>query len=382
MKNRATVPAAGLLLLLLAGCSWPLHARELQMIQPLQTLGCDRDAAGVVLSASDSPVTPGEGSLRLSARGDSLVRAAEALQDSGAREELFFAHVDYVLVGEGSARSGVGEVLDWFERSTQTRLRLPLFLVRGGTARELVTDSRDEQYEIAALLKALEENARRRGEVVCPTLLETARSLAEDGTALCCALRAEAGDKELSAETGAVLPRICGYGVLQEGALAGWLDLPAARGATVLLNKAGEISYALPDGAGTATVTLRRCRARLRPLRGPDGELLFRAEISARAALTGLTESGGLTRLRLARLEAALEAALKEEAESSLEAVRELGADFLGLRDAAERAFPGAAGEKEAFLSSFQWEVVPRAEIVRSYDVTGAPAREGGEDRG
>ena len=381
MKKQILIPLAGLLLLL-AGCARPVHARELQMLQPLQTLGFDGGAGDVVLSASDSPEKEGEDSLRLSARGESVVRAAAELQNFGAREELFFAHVAYVLVGEEAALAGVGEVLDWFERSTQTRLRLPLFLVRGGPAGALVTGTEDPRYEITSLLRALEETSRREGEVVCPTLLETARALAQEGTALCCALApAEAGENTFSAREGTLLPRVTGYGVLKDGALAGWLDLPAARGATILLNKSGEISYALPEASGTATLTLRRCRTELRPLR--DGEeLFFRVEIDARAALMGFSGTGGLTRSRLVRLEEALGGVLKEETELALAGAKDLEADFLGLRRAAERVFPGSTGAGEEFLKDLRWEILPRVRITRSYDVTGAPDREGGERRG
>ncbi len=352
------------------------------MLQPLQTLGFDGEAGEVILSASDSPGKEGEDSLRLSARGESVVRAAEELQNFGAREELFFAHVAYVLVGEEAARAGVGEVLDWFERSTQTRLRLPLFLVRGGTAGTLVTGTEDPQYEITSLLRALEETSRREGEVVCPTLLETARALAQEGTALCCALApTEAGENTLSAREGTLLPRLTGYGVLKDGALAGWLDLPAARGTTILLNKSGEISYALPEESGTATLTLRRCRAELRPLRDGAG-LFFRVEIDARASLTGLSGSGGLTRSRLARLEEELGAVLKEEVGLALARAKDLEADFPGLRRAAEKVYPGNVPDEEAFFQALRWEILPRVRITRSYDVSGAPGREGGEGRG
>ena len=381
MKKRALLLLPGLLLLL-TGCARPVHARELSMLQPVQTLGFDGEPGAVVISASDSPGDRGEDSLRLSARGESVVRAAEELRNFGAREELFFAHAAYVLVGEEATRSGIGEVLDWFERSTQTRLRLPLFLVRDGDARTLVTGSRDEDYEITALLKALEATSRREGEVVCPTLLETARALAEDGTALCCALAAvTAEENTLSAETGTLLPRAAGYGVLKDGALAGWLDLPAARGTTILLNKAGEISYALPEGAGVATLTLRSCQTKLTPLRDGEG-LFFRAEIDVRAALTGLTESGGLTRARLQKLEAGLEDIIMEETGLALASEKALRADFLHLRAAAERSFSVSAKDGEAFLKNLRWEILPQVRIERRYDVTGAPGREGGGERG
>ena len=87
MKKRALLLLPGLLLLL-TGCARPVHARELSMLQPVQTLGFDGEPGAVVISASDSPGDRGEDALRLSARGESVVRAAEedlvAVQDQKA----------------------------------------------------------------------------------------------------------------------------------------------------------------------------------------------------------------------------------------------------------------------------------------------------------
>lgn len=347
-----------LALLCLSGCARPLHARQLEELQPVQTLGYDAAPGEVTVSVSDRKSAQGEDAVRMAARGESLVRACEELQNFTARGELFFAHVRFALAGEAAAKAGLSQLLDWFTRSAQARLRLPLFLVRGGSARELVTGSEDDAYEITALLSALEEQTRRRGELCCWTVLDILRALNEHGAALCCALEPrEAGENAPSAEEGALTALAAGYGVLKGDRLCGWLDPAEARGATILLNRAGEISYTLPDGDALAVVTLRSVRAR----REPGGE--GRARVEAEAGLTALWAPGELTPSRLAALEAALAERLGSECSSAIAASRDLGADFLGL------------GLTEAALRSLDDRVSVRVRITQSYDSKAGPVK-------
>lgn len=354
------IAALTLALLLLGGCSAPLHARQLENLQPVQTVGFDGAPGAVTVSVSDRKSTQDEAAVRMSAQGASVVRACEELQSFGARGELFFSHVKFALIGEDAAAEGISEVLDWFCRSTQTRLILPLFLVRGAEARSLVTGSEDEAYEITAILSALEEQARRRGEVHCFTVLDTVKSLNEQGAALCCALRPlEPGERAPSAEEGALSAAAAGYGVLRGDSLCGWLDESEARGATLLLGRAGEMSCTLPDGEGIAAVTLRSAKAALSPENGR-----VRASLRVTAGLTELSAPGELTQKRLHALESALASTIASECAAALEASARLRADFLGL------------GLTEEELREMTAQVRVDASISRSYDTAAMPIRE------
>ena len=140
-----------LTVLLLGGCALPVHTRELEQLQVIQTLGCDGAPGAVTVSVSSGPDPSGEAPLRLAAEGRSLTKALETLQDASPREELFFAHTRFAVIGEAAARAGLAPLLDHFERSTQTPLTVPLFVVRGGEARQLLTGSEDPAYEATAL---------------------------------------------------------------------------------------------------------------------------------------------------------------------------------------------------------------------------------------
>ena len=122
-------------LLLFAGCAMPARSRAVEQLRPVETMGCDTDRQFETVSASSG----GEAPMAAAARGGSIPQAMENLRRWSDAQELFFAHVRYVVAGEAFARAGLGELLDYFARSTQTSLEIPLVVVRGGTARELVT---------------------------------------------------------------------------------------------------------------------------------------------------------------------------------------------------------------------------------------------------
>ena len=175
-----------------------------------------------------------------SASGQDAPEAVEHLQELSDREELFFAHVRFALAGEEAARSGLEPLLDWFRRSPQTRLRLPLLVVRGDTARSLVTGGGPDSEEITRLLRSFEETGERLGAPRCADMLAVTRQLNRSGAALCAAVRRSdaTGSAPDRAEAQVVLP--AGYAVLRDGALAGFLDTDAARGADLLAGEAGE----------------------------------------------------------------------------------------------------------------------------------------------
>ena len=131
MKRSLRLGAALAALALLSGCSSLLHPRQVEDLQLIQTIGFDGGVGDVTVSVSSGEASEDAVSAQLAARGASIQTAVQRLQDFSPREELFFAHIRYAVVGEACARGGITPVLDYFERSTQTQLSVPLFVVKG-----------------------------------------------------------------------------------------------------------------------------------------------------------------------------------------------------------------------------------------------------------
>ena len=388
MKLASVLAAVFMAPLLFTGCARLVHPREVEQLQLIQTLGYDSREGEITLSVSSGSGPAGESASLLAATGRSVTDAIRHLQAWSAREELFFAHVRFAAVGEEAAREGIEPLLDYLERSTQTPLDLPLFVVRGSTARSLVTGSADPEYEITALLSSLQRDAEQMGTVHCFSVLEVAQRLARSGTALCAAVKtAPVGPNVASAGEGALAVLQAGYAVLKDGALVGFLGPDAALGADLVLELAGQACYVLPWGeTGRVTVELRREKAKLTPEWDAEGTLTAHIEVECRAGIVEADRAGMLDEAALGALSDALAAALNCQITAALEASRALDTDFLELYRrlgrASPRDFPGE--EPPEFLSRLSWQVDVRAAIERSYDIDesadtgGAEARHGG----
>ena len=346
---------------LLSGCGMPLRPRDVSDLQPVETMGFDADGENVILSVSDA----GEDTVRLSARGVSLPEAEARLQTLADREELFYAHTRFVLAGEALAAEGLDGVLDHFRRNPQTRLTIPLLVVRSGTARELICPQGEDSAEITGLLRSLSEGTARAGTPECVSMLSLTRQLNRSGAALCASVRfARAGESDPDRpEARLALPD--GYAVIKNGALAGFLDREEALGADLLRGRAGPAELSLPGGA---SVKLRGGRT---SLRWEDGVL--RGEIDLRAGITALNNAGPLTEEALSALEQAAAERLANACFRALTALRDMGADVLelGLRFAPE-------ADREALLRQLGWEIRLRVTLARSYDADGGVDLRGG----
>ena len=381
MRRRLIIIGIALGLSLTASCGWPVHAREVEQLQLIQTLGYDVQPGGVTVSASSGPQPGGGAPVRLAARGGSIPEAVQALQHWSAREELLFSHVRFVLMGEAAARRGAAPLLDYFQRTSQTPMNLPLLVVKGGSARDL-TESGDPDYEITALLASLREDSQRTGAPRCFTMLDTARRLSRSGAALCCAVELlPPGENVPSAEEDALCAVPAGYAVLKEGKLAGYLDTETALGADLLLGISGPAVLTLPAGAGAVTVALREAKTVLTPRWEPEPGLVLAAELRVSAGILQAEGADPADPRTLRDVDAALSRALQTRAEAALAASRETGADFLEL--GALFALRGGGlprpSSPEALLSALTWQVRVDAAAERSYDLEGTVPVAGGE---
>ena len=355
--------------LLLSGCRSDLYSghRDMEHLRPVQTVGLDANGEAVTLSVSTGAGPEDEPPLVLRAEASGIEAAAARLQDWSPEDELFYAHVRYILLGEGMAGTGVDAVLDWVERSPAMRMDTPLLLVRG-RAEDAVIGASGGDADVTARAASLERVIEARGEAI-PTLRQTASSLLERGWALCLAaeLLPEEGTNFTGPEKGLTLVP-AGLALLHregEDTRVLWLTGDEETGTALLLSSAAGRHVQ----AGESMLELIRADAEASGLWSGGGELTgVRIVCELRA---GVLERGGD-----AADDTALAEALCAAAEGWLmEAVaraRETGCDFLGLGDAVRRNAPrGARPVPDEDAAELPVTVEVRAEITRGYDLAG-----------
>ena len=360
-------------LLPLSGCGQGrgilANYRAVEDLQPVRTLGLD---AGCVLSAAAVP-TPGGKPLILRRAAASIPSGLDALQQRTPRGRLYFAHTEFIVLGEACAAEGSNALLDFVERDVHTRMGAKLFVVRGGTAEALVTGS-GEDWDVGNVLAAVVSETEARGDSHVFDVRETAVALSEYGAALVCALRCAdtAGSVFAIAPGRAAVPD--GYGILKDGALTGFLAGRQAQAASLLLGQLGTVTREIAFGGGTVTLEVR-CAAP--ELRLTDGALCVRA--APEAVIAGVDTAQPVdTPAALEALAAALDDALREELAEVLARSKAENCDFLALGRALRRQGVDPAALPADWLATLPLRVAVETEVRRSYDLAGRAGTDGG----
>lgn len=387
MKKVSAIIIICILLVQLAGCSNGVgiyaNAFDVARLQLIMAIGVDREPDGLVLTVA-SGQAPEEGeSVLMSRKAPSIAAAMRQMEDYASSEELFYSHARYLLLGEAAARKGTGEYLGFVERSTDMRVGMLLTVVRGGTAKDLMTGSGDDSYNIAKAISSIEHDGKVRGNVHVFTCGETARALADCGAALVCAVRPASTEGTVYSVDAGTTCVPDGFGVLKAGALVGWLDTDEALAACLLMGYSGPVAIVLPDGeGGEVTLILESGAVKVRPRWDGDGSLQClecRAELSG-----GLLEMSAPHDVDNGAFRALLGRELAETVCGLLRSVlakeKALGADFLGLWKDVRAADPGKFDALESWTEAVKnadYEVTAEGSVGRSYKLNNSIAKDG-----
>lgn len=357
--RRACAAALGALMLALSGCTLSIYNnyRDIESLEVVRVLGLDAGEDGALrLSAATGADASGREPLRISGEGESLEGALRALDRLAGGGRLFFAGTGAIVLGEGAA----GEASRWLDavaRSRELRLDAELYVLRGGSAGELICGA-GAQEDAASALSALASRASEYGPAPVSSCAGVSRALIERGAAAATAIRLEAG------ADGGLTAVPAGFALLTDGGLAGYLDGEAAFGAGLFLGGPGTAALELGGGvtaeaAGAALGFVRLGDARLRidvELRGSVAEAPSGADLSGGAAWAGL--------------EAELAALAERSVLAAVEAQSRLGADFLGLARRLERE---GLDVPAARLPELEIEVSGRGKLINQREYARSP---------
>ena len=274
MRGRLMVFVLALCLLLTgcAGAGLP-YAREMGDMALLRTMAVDAGEGPeeLLVTVSTGERTKGlqgekQPPLILSARRGSLSGACLALQGL-SDSYVFYGYVDQLLLGEGMALKGIKPVLEYFAQDVELGLGAQLWLVKGGTGEQAVRAG--SETGVDSRLTTLQTDSEMGAGGITRTAGEVFSDLLEDGAAYLPALIPAQEEQSTLLEQG--------YGVLKDGALAGWLEGDQARGLELLAGRAAADIVEV-DVAG-AHVAVRVKDAVTRCVPQFDGGRLSRVEL-------------------------------------------------------------------------------------------------------
>ena len=329
------------------------YAYEIEDTVLLRTLGVDvgtqsLDGVGVTASSGERPAvgdSPGQAGVVLSAQADT-VSAARTMMQSYGKDELFFGDVEQVVVGEGLAQRGLDDLLALMARDPELRLEARLWVVRGGSASDVLFGG-EESGGVDDRLDAMESNADQGAATLPRTAREALVDLARSGTTFLPAL-AQGPSRPGDGAEGDTTVSTAGYALFRDGALCGWAAGEEAHGIHLLLGRAdgGLLECAAPDGARVALL-LTGVRTGYTPIFRGGAHAGLEVKCKVEARLAEVRGGDALSREELAWLEAETARLCRTRMETALSHSRALEADYLNLRQRAALSAPWRKDELE-----------------------------------
>lgn len=365
---RRKLALAVLLALCLSGCTGGdvlPYAREIEGMDLVRTVGVDGGSpVRVTVSTGRQSQSGGAdgAALTLTQAGESISAACLSIQGkSGAN--LFYGHVEQLLLGEALARQGVYEPLEYVLDDIEMRLDTELYLVAGGTAEAAIV-SAAEEGSAADRLEAMTADAGLRSWCAPRTVGAVLEELLESGCSYTAAV-VQTGEGQLDG---------WGYGLLRDGKLVGWAGGDVARGIH-LLNGAVEADLVTVETEDLGTATVRLVGAETTVEARFDGETFTGLTVDCRVD-ANLAEGGARldqeSPADTAALAAEVEKVVRARLGAALSLCRAYGGDFFGLARRACIAAPWqwARLEEQWDPSALVWTTSVTVEILRGYDAS------------
>lgn len=368
----------------LCGCgSIYSNYREVEQIKVIQTMGLDYIPGGVKLSlSSDSGGSGSEEPLCFECTGSSISEAMDKIRTYSSEEDLFFAHISRIIIGEEAAKHGIDNYLSYVCRSPKIRIDTPIFIIKGETAAHLMSELSSSTKGVSEVLEAVEANISNLSNRQILNTAEIINSMEKNGGATICALEftegaqqnsdSESGEKDMTAS-------ISGYAVMNNSQLCSFINMDEAVGLCFLLNRVGISNIIIEDINGEpVTMEISRGGSRLSPRWGDDGELIG-IDVFANVSATVL-EMEENKEISEAELSDYLISGLESEVSSRIAAVlqlsRKLQTDFLGLGSKIELEAPYKYRSMDSSfiekLPSLELRVSVSGELCHTKDIKGA----------
>ncbi|NCC67668.1 MAG: hypothetical protein EOM14_05660 [Clostridia bacterium] len=368
--------AAVVLLINISGCSGSILSsyQDLATLELVQTMGFDYAGGDFTATISTGMGLEDQPSLLISRNGKTLADCLQSIENYSSKHDLYYNHTRYLILGETAALSGMAAYFDYVERNSVPRLDNAIFIVKGGSAKKLITGSGEEDFDISEHLAIIERDTEKRGESFPFNFREVLRSTYEFGSALICAVEIQELSGSVTSENAKVTAVPAGFAIIRGDTLIGYIELDdCILGANLLLNQSGSGTVTIPDGnCGTASLVLHKAGTTYSG-QWQDGELKkISVSVDVSAELTSFSACVGVIDPdTLVLLQKNLENEIRTRCENVLLLSRELKCDFLGLamplRHESPREFSKLKNDFPEVLARAEFNVEVSAELIYTF---------------
>ncbi len=307
-----------------------------------------------------------------------------------ASKDVFWGHLQYIIIGEAAAKEGLSKYLDFIIRDHETRLTPNVLIVRGVTAREAIEKINTKEFIVSDRLKSLFENHDELSISEDMVLAEIIHLMDHDYTSVyipCIQLVHRTPWEEIMEELGGKKeydPMLAGYAVFKEGKLIGYLTEHLSRGLNWVNDKVEGGVIVVEDDRGNQ-ISLEIIDAKVKKIpKIKEDNLSIIIEVEMSSNIVDYEGKEDIFKEEaLKDLENKQEKVISEEIEKAIEYAKENGVDILGIGDAVFHKYPV---EWNAYKDNWQedaFKEVPirvsvKSKINRSYVIKEAIGSQSG----
>ena len=342
----------------LTGC-W--NARELRNLAFVLAMGIDKSSKTNEYKVSFQVVIPGSVATGLTGgggtttpvviytgKGNTLFGAIRNTSQKVPRQ-LFFAHLQLVVIGEKLAKQGIQDLFDFFERSKEPRLTTMVLVARGSEAKPIISTLTSlEKIPANSITGKVKMSSILLSENYRIEIYEVLKGLVSEGEPLINGVKL-IGDPDKGIDKSNVEKTnpaadviIQGMTIFKDGKLKGWLDNDEARGTTWILNRMNSTIVELDckEEKNSIAVEIIRSSTEIH-VEIKKGKPVFHIHVKEEGNLNEVQCPIDLSDVSvLSDLENKWEIRTKKEIIAAVKAAKKEKSDFLGFGDALNRANP------------------------------------------
>lgn len=385
IKKLFTILALLTLMISQTGCDDQLFGRtEMKRIEFIRAIGIDKidNEDKVRLIVATQSIKPGS-------NGGGQEKQSETIYADGTTvfetfrnlwtymdKRPFLGHLDYIIIGEDAAKSGILKYIDFFSRDPEIRLNLKVYIAKESTAEEIIKQANKKDKFIFDQLEGLNNNEIGQSVSNAVDLIETMYSLVHEYASLylpCIELQNFTISQQDTENNQDIVMQ--GFAVFRNDKLIGYLDARMGRGLNWLKNniKSGIIPVSSQEGS-SISLEIIGGKTKIKP-EITDNGLIINVLVLMSSNIGEIRSSEDIfTSNTLEYLEEQQEQVIKQEIESVIKYAQDNKLDFIGAANAVLHKYPiqwediyqENWSEK---LPQTKFNVVVDSVIYRTYDI-------------
>ncbi|NLB30014.1 MAG: Ger(x)C family spore germination protein [Clostridiales bacterium] len=373
--KRKIYAAAAAVVLLIASCGNKIflpRMSEISRLEIVQIMGIDLvDGEAVVTLILNRGGSAGEDGWSGDTMGGIASLTAPTVFEAISKmnvysdRRLHLGYVDYLIIGEETARGDITKCLDFLTRFNETRYTINIFLAKDATAKDFLTQISSESRSTVDMFANIEETIVEMNNTRMLTLIELLIALGTPQTATVIpALILE--DADFVTLAGAKMPEKAftpaGFGIIKERRLVGYYDTELTSAYNDLTGHVNELPVGV-TGPNDSVVAMQVASEELvfepkwdgDALKGIRYRVLIGATITEQNGHSDIINDDSLRKLEKQTAELA-----KTEFERVIQKAQEVGQDSLG------------AGDRLRMKNPLKWEKISESwgEIFSELDIT------------